>query len=466
MFQGSQASLSSIYQNFNTIKSLTGTTNQTPTDMNNNTEIEKTQEEESCPTLESTVALLRQSLSLQEVELVELKERLNNSSQQQQQQQQLEEQRNLLGAEFRASLLELRGEVKELQQDREEMRRGLTAVKEELLLKDQTIENLTKQIEGLQEKTTPKQSETPPVNLNLTTRPQPIPTITNTTTPPTNKKKPKIPTDADIIILIDSNGKFVNEEQLFPGKKVCKVWCPTTDTALELLTEPTLGQPRHIIIHTGTNDLRAQQERVAECVRRVAQKATHTFPLSRITISTILPRRDVHPATIHRVNADIYRGCSPLPNVHLAHHPALNISSLHDHVHLRRDMVGVFARALKDAALGRRQDGATPSKRRLTHTIPPLLPREHRNYTGSPYQHHPPPPPQHSPPSRPARPPSTALIKPTPHGAAQPFPPTPPVQQLSYAQVLQRTGSRNNADLGEITQLLNLICTKLMGQVV
>ena len=161
MFQGSQASLSSIYQNFNTIKSLTGTTNQTPTDMNNNTEIEKTQEEESCPTLESTVALLRQSLSLQEVELVELKERLNNSSQQQQQQQQLEEQRNLLGAEFRASLLELRGEVKELQQDREEMRRGLTAVKEELLLKDQTIENLTKQIEGLQEKITPKQSETP-----------------------------------------------------------------------------------------------------------------------------------------------------------------------------------------------------------------------------------------------------------------------------------------------------------------
>ncbi|CAL8292558.1 unnamed protein product [Arctogadus glacialis] len=111
MFQGSQASLSSINQSFNTIKSLTGTTNQTPTDINNNTEIEKTQEEESCSTLESTVALLRQSLSLQEVELVELKERLNNSSQQ----QQLEEQKSLLGSEFRASLLELRGEVKEQQ---------------------------------------------------------------------------------------------------------------------------------------------------------------------------------------------------------------------------------------------------------------------------------------------------------------------------------------------------------------
>ena len=53
MFQGSQASLSSINKNFKIIKSLTETTNQTPTDINNNTEIEKTQEEESCSTLDT-----------------------------------------------------------------------------------------------------------------------------------------------------------------------------------------------------------------------------------------------------------------------------------------------------------------------------------------------------------------------------------------------------------------------------
>ena len=147
------------------------------------------------------MALLRQSLSLQEVELVELKERLNNSS------QHPEEQRSPLGAEFRTSLLELRGEVKELQHDREEMRRDLTAVREELLLKDQTIKNLTIQLEGLQENTTPQQSEITPLNLNLPTTPQPTPTITTTATPPTNKTKPKIPTDADIIILIDFSTK-------------------------------------------------------------------------------------------------------------------------------------------------------------------------------------------------------------------------------------------------------------------
>ena len=145
------------------------------------------------------MALLRQSLSLQEVDLVELTERLNNSS------QHPEEQRSL----FRASLLELRGEVKEdreeeeLQQDREAMRRDLTGVREELLLKNQTIKNLTKQLEGLQAKTTPPTIRNTPLNLNLPTTPQPTPTITTTATPPINKTKPKIPTDTDIIILID-----------------------------------------------------------------------------------------------------------------------------------------------------------------------------------------------------------------------------------------------------------------------
>lgn len=42
-----------------------------------------------------------------------------------------------------------------------------------------------------------------------------------------------------------------------------------------------------------------------------------------------------------------------MPNVHLAHHLNLNIHSLYDHVHLRKDTIGTFAETLKDMALGR-----------------------------------------------------------------------------------------------------------------
>ena len=59
---------------------------------------------------------------------------------------------------------------------------------------------------------------------------------------------------------------------------VAKLWFPNTRHALELLSEDRLGSPSHIIIHTGTNDLRAQQERVATALKGVIEKAYSTFP--------------------------------------------------------------------------------------------------------------------------------------------------------------------------------------------
>ncbi|KAJ8332586.1 hypothetical protein SKAU_G00423750 [Synaphobranchus kaupii] len=130
---------------------------------------------------------------------------------------------------------------------------------------------------------------------------------------------------ADIVLLIDSNGKFIEEKKLFPRHKVAKLWCPTTQTALELLSESQLGSPSHILIHTGTNNLRAEQERVATSLRAVIEKASHTFPSSKIVISTLLPRKDFHPLTINKINASISRDCALRPNVHLAHHPSLGM---------------------------------------------------------------------------------------------------------------------------------------------
>lgn len=56
-----------------------------------------------------------------------------------------------------------------------------------------------------------------------------------------------------------------------------------------------------------------------------------------------------------------------MPNVHLAHHPDLGLHSPHDHAHLHKDCVCVFAKTLKDVALGR--SPSSPSMRtRATNT--------------------------------------------------------------------------------------------------
>ncbi|KAL6462592.1 hypothetical protein MHYP_G00290140 [Metynnis hypsauchen] len=76
-----------------------------------------------------------------------------------------------------------------------------------------------------------------------------------------------------------------------------------------------------------TNDLRAQQERVAISLRAVIEKASNTFPNSKIIISTLLPCKDFHPYTIQKISASIARECALRPNTHLAHPPTLAITT-------------------------------------------------------------------------------------------------------------------------------------------
>ncbi|KAL7838653.1 hypothetical protein AOLI_G00270570 [Acnodon oligacanthus] len=261
-----------------------------------------------------------------------------------------------------------------------------------------------------------------------------------------------------------------------------------------------LGTPKYIIIHTGTNDLRLEQERVGGLVCRVAERAAESFPNTKIIVSTLLPRKDFHPATIQRVNADVARGCSLLPNVHLAHHSIITPYHLYDHVHLNKHMIKEFARTLKDVAQGRHSYSAQQ------HRVESLKPQHHRHRYAAispvaykhylrarhlPGQRSPPqpshraPPTGHTHPPTPSRPalrphPTTSACDILPPGLAQRPPPTRPAhqhqsgptpraaplyqdsvlqQQRSYTEALQT--QQNSTQMGEIKQLLQYICTKL-----
>ncbi|CAB1331699.1 unnamed protein product, partial [Coregonus sp. 'balchen'] len=60
--------------------------------------------------------------------------------------------------------------------------------------------------------------------------------------------------------------------------------CPTTDSAMQLLSQTRIDTPDNIIIHTGEN--------VSGAVRRVAERAQAMFPTTNIVVSTLLPRKD------------------------------------------------------------------------------------------------------------------------------------------------------------------------------
>ncbi len=115
----------------------------------------------------------------------------------------------------------------------------------------------------------------------------------------------------------------------------------------------------------------------------MAEITSKNSPESQIIISTLLPRHNTPPQIIYSINAAISRGCSALPNVHLAHHHHIGFQHLYDGLHLHKDGVRIFANTLKDAALGR-------SPASLRHLLP--TPQYHRPI--HPYMpRHPPPAP-------------------------------------------------------------------------
>lgn len=378
------------------------------------------------------------------------------------------------------STLEMRQQLKEIQEEREQQNSEIQALKEQLrellLAREEPAQTHRDQTLPSTPKSPNTGSQHPPLSAD-SERPDPDSSQRPLSGSPAQQHQPSShssPEEPEVALLIDSNGKFIDIQKLFPRHRAVKFWCPTTDKALELLTESQLGRPSHIIIHTGTNDLRSQQDRVSDSLRAVVEKARETFPNSKITLSTLLQRKDFHPKTINKINSSISRHCALLPNVHLAHHPDLDTDCLYDHVHLYKNLVHIFAKRLKDVALNRTNQTSrtSPNPANPTrHTSGNYIPAN--TSSRAPSRALPrPSAPRASPPRGPHR---ASAPRADPYGqrlsynspnapAAEARPQQSPAQpdRPSYAQAVSGGASRANAELHDIQHMLSIICSHLL----
>ncbi len=354
----------------------------------------------------------------------------------------------------------MRQQLREIQEEREQQHSEIQALKEqvrELLLTRQEPEQIHR---SQTLPSTPKSHNTgsqhPPLSPD-SERLDPDssqPSQSLVSSAPAQHQQPSTE-GPEIALLIDSNGKYIDVKQIFPRHRSVKHWCPNTNKALELLTESQLGHPSHIIIHTGTNDLRSQQDRVYDSLRAVVEKARHTFPNSKIILSTLLQRKDFHPNTINKINSNISRHCAIVPNVYLAHHPDLDTDCLYDHVHIYKNLVHILAKRLKDVTLNR----TNQTSPRWSRTSPdPAKPTRHTSRNSIP-------------PSTSSRAPSRAsALREEPHrqrllykSPTTPPPLTPPEpERQSYAQAVSGGVNPASAELHNIQHMLSIICSHLL----
>ncbi len=162
------------------------------------------------PQLEQSVNQIRNSLSLQEVELVELRELTLSHAISSERLQHLENKLNHLTRDFEASVEELKGEIYKLQQDRETLNKELNTVRQELLLREGEIQNLSlthtckQRPSSPTNKTTAAHSPSP----ESSTTAAAAPLTPQAEAPEGPQEQGSDPQNAEVIIVIDSNAKF------------------------------------------------------------------------------------------------------------------------------------------------------------------------------------------------------------------------------------------------------------------
>ncbi|KAI8518804.1 G-protein coupled receptor [Branchiostoma belcheri] len=126
-------------------------------------------------------------------------------------------------------------------------------------------------------------------------------------------------THPKIIIAGDSNTRGIVPNILYPGKQVLKYAAMTIPQATNLIETTSHNDPKCIVFHVGTNDIR--QERAAQCVTeniRHLMMTTHDkYPDATIIISSVPPRDDNHlMAVTQDVNNFLHVLGQELPFVH------------------------------------------------------------------------------------------------------------------------------------------------------
>ena len=106
-----------------------------------------------------------------------------------------------------------------------------------------------------------------------------------------------------IILLMDSNKKFLDKNKLFPKEKVYIVTCPTINKGHEILQQTNFLENHTIIIHTSVNNIktRSAEEGSGKLCKLLSSFKT-SYPTTKIIVSGITPRKDKFYIAVRTVN--------------------------------------------------------------------------------------------------------------------------------------------------------------------
>ena len=168
--------------------------------------------------------------------------------------------------------------------------------------------------------------------------------------------------NAEIVLIMDSTGKYINPKLLNPAEKSVttkKLFCPLTRDLENLIDESSFTQtPKITVVHCGTNDLdNSEPKAVINSITNSINKLSQRLISSKIIVSGLLARKDFSNKEIYNINLELLKRFQLLPNVHFVDHSDLlsqdETKLLVDKKHLNDTGIILFAKNLKISIFGR-----------------------------------------------------------------------------------------------------------------
>ena len=172
-------------------------------------------------------------------------------------------------------------------------------------------------------------------------------------TPPLHQSQEGDNSKPEIILLMDSNGKFIDPNKFIYNKSVDKYFTPTIASAIETITNKSFDNPSTLVIHTGTNDIEhSTLDYCFENFQTLIELTAQKYPATKIVISSLIARKDSYENKRPQLNNRISR-IHPFPNVHFVSNENINQEMLHDSKHIKRRKIGILVTNLKDCIFNR-----------------------------------------------------------------------------------------------------------------
>ena len=213
-------------------------------------------------------------------------------------------------------------------------------VKVKIMRNEENIKSMKSKMLSIEEKMTKNGTNTKEVKSDIKYDSNPV---TN------ENKEVKKNINSEVIILMDSNRKYIDEQKFWRGHTCTKMVAGCINECRKVISSNNFRNAKHIYINIGTNDIEKPTniDDISNNLINLAKTLQKQYPHAKIYLSEIPIRKDFYDQ--RRVEVNKFLRKSLPESIDYISHKNITQEMLYDNKHIKRDCIRLMVKNMKDS---------------------------------------------------------------------------------------------------------------------